>query len=127
MPEGLSNLIIALVLIVLLSVQVRRSVAHPRLRQTFSLGVVTTGVVALLNLLVLIGIGESWLTTALMALAMALFFGIIVTFSLAVFNGELRAKLRQAQSLASAERARLAERSRENAPPPPEEHDEHRA
>jgi hypothetical protein len=127
MPESLRSLIIALVLLLLLAMQARRSAAYPRLRQTFSLGAGTMGAVAVQNLLVLIGFGESWLATALMALALALFLGIIVTFATAVFNGELRAKLRQAQSLATAERASRAGRPSEAAPPASEEHDEHRA
>jgi glucose-6-phosphate-specific signal transduction histidine kinase len=120
MPEGLSSLIITLVLTLLLAVQARRAAARTRLRQAFVLSAAATAVAATMNLLVLLGRFDGWVATALMTLTMAFFLAGVLMLSLAFLNGELRTKLRQAQDLAAAERTRqAAERSEEN--------DEHRA
>ncbi len=106
MPAGLSNLIVSLLLMLLLAAYAYRAIPGTRLRQAFALGSGAMGGVTALNAIVLMQIGAGWFSAALIALSLALFLGSVVSFALALWNGELRAKLQQAQRYVADERAR---------------------
>lgn len=125
MSEGLSSLLVALALAVLLAVQAQRAAAGTRLRQAFTMGAASMLVLTLTNLLVLLNLGGEWLAS-LHTLTTALFLVSILMAVIALFNGEFQAKLRQARELVAAERARQTPSHEAKPTPTAEDHDEHR-
>lgn len=106
MPAGLGSLIISLLLMLLLAAYAYRATPGTRLRQAFALGSGAMSAITGLNAMVLVQISAGWFPAALIALALALFLGSVISFTLAIWNGELRAKLQQAQRYVADERAR---------------------
>ncbi|MFV9503557.1 MAG: hypothetical protein AB4911_03235 [Oscillochloridaceae bacterium umkhey_bin13] len=106
MPSGLSGLIIAGILAAMLVAQALRAVARSRLRLAYGLGAGAMALVALFNLLALLQVQAPMLGGAIIVLGLALLAGSVGALALAMFNGELRAKLDQARQVAAAERER---------------------
>ncbi|PDW01470.1 hypothetical protein [Candidatus Viridilinea mediisalina] len=125
MSEGLSTLLVTLVLTVLLGVQAQRAAAGSRLRQAFTIGAASMLVLTFSNLLVLLNLGGEWLVS-LHTLTTALFLVSILMAVIALFNGEFQAKLRQARELVAAERARQTPSRDAKPTAAAEDHDEHR-
>ncbi len=110
MLQGLSGLLIALVLTALLAYQAVRAAPGSRLRQAYSLASAGFGIIITLNLLYLIGAGNPIIANSVGLTAVALLIGAVAAFVTAIFNGEFQAKIRQAEAYTAGERERIAQR-----------------
>lgn len=110
MSAELLRLIIAALATLLLAREVGRAAAGSRRRQAFALGAAGFGLLALGNLMTLLGLSAPVLLTLCVGLGLALLLGALVSLFLAYRGGELSEQFRRAGAMVAEERERLAER-----------------
>jgi hypothetical protein len=110
MSQELLRLIISGLATLLLAREATRAGQGTRRRQAFRFGAAGFGLLALGNLLVLIGIVNPALLTLLVGIGLALLIGSLVSLFLAYRSGELSDQFRRAGAMVADERKKLQER-----------------